>query len=133
MKAKEFLKSKCEQLDIKCAFWGNQKITAAQAIGAMEEYAQHSTLSESKVRAIVIKYFGVGEWREKKYTEDVVKAICKLSVVGVSKEDITFEQCLREEFLINTQNYPQRYHELFHKKFKRAEKQFQSLQHKDDN
>jgi hypothetical protein len=36
----------------------------------------------------------------------------------------TFEQCLREEFLINTQNYPEEYHKLFSEKFKRAEKRY---------
>ena len=30
------------------------------------------------------------------------------------------QQFLREEFLLNTQNYPKEYHSLFHKKFKRA-------------
>ena len=34
----------------------------------------------------------------------------------------TFEQCLREEFLINSQNYPEEYHNLFHDKFNRAKR-----------
>lgn len=38
---------------------------------------------------------------------------------------LTFEQCLLEEFLLNTQNYPKQYHELFHKKFNRAKKMFE--------
>ena len=38
---------------------------------------------------------------------------------------LTFEQCLREEFLINTQNYPKEYHNLFNKKFNRAKKRFE--------
>ena len=42
----------------------------------------------------------------------------------VSGSLLSFEQCLREEFLVNTQNYPKEYHNLFHQKFKRAEKRF---------
>ena len=38
---------------------------------------------------------------------------------------LTFEQCLREEFLINTQNYPKEYHDLFQKKFNRAKRRFE--------
>ena len=38
---------------------------------------------------------------------------------------LTFEQCLREEFLINTQNYPKEYHNLFNQKFNRARKRFE--------
>ena len=30
------------------------------------------------------------------------------------------ERCLREEFLLNTQNYPKEYHALFQRKFKAA-------------
>ena len=38
--------------------------------------------------------------------------------------EIAFEQCLREEFLINTENYPKEYHKLFSEKFNRAAKRF---------
>lgn len=38
---------------------------------------------------------------------------------------LTFEQCLREEFLINTQNYPSQYHNIFNQKFNRARKRFE--------
>jgi hypothetical protein len=38
---------------------------------------------------------------------------------------LTFEQCLNEEFLINTQNYPKEYHHLFNEKFNRAKKRFE--------
>lgn len=38
---------------------------------------------------------------------------------------LTFEQCLREEFLINTQSYPKEYHNLFNQKFDRARKRFE--------
>ena len=38
---------------------------------------------------------------------------------------LTFEQCLREEFLVNTQNYPKEYHNLFNQKFNRARKRFE--------
>ena len=38
---------------------------------------------------------------------------------------LTFEQCLREEFLINTQIYPKEYHNLFNQKFNRARKRFE--------
>ena len=41
--------------------------------------------------------------------------------------DDTFEQVLKEEFLVNTQNYPKEYHDLFMKKFRRAESKFKSL------
>lgn len=33
---------------------------------------------------------------------------------------LSFEECLKEEFLVNTSNYPTRYHELFKNKFNRA-------------
>jgi len=39
-------------------------------------------------------------------------------------EDLTFEQCLREEFLMNTHNYPAEYHQLFWKKYNAAKKRF---------
>lgn len=42
-------------------------------------------------------------------------------------EVVTFEQILREEFLINTQNYPKEYHDLFFKKFNRAETTFREM------
>lgn len=35
-----------------------------------------------------------------------------------------FEQCIREEFLLNSQNYPKEYHKLFEQKFARAERRF---------
>lgn len=38
---------------------------------------------------------------------------------------LTFEECLKEEFLINTQNYPREYHDLFNRKFNRAKKRFE--------
>lgn len=37
---------------------------------------------------------------------------------------LSFEQCLREEFLLNTQNYPKEYHRLFKEIFERAQKRF---------
>lgn len=45
----------------------------------------------------------------------------------MSPEDKGFAQCLREEFLINTQNYPKEYHALFAEKFKRAEENFKKF------
>lgn len=36
----------------------------------------------------------------------------------------TFEECIREEFLINTQNYPKEYHRLFSDKFNRAKRRY---------
>ena len=36
----------------------------------------------------------------------------------------SFDQILREEFLINSQNLPKQYHDLFWEKYKRAEKRF---------
>lgn len=43
-----------------------------------------------------------------------------------SESDLTFEQCLREEFLVNTQNFPKEYHDLFHTKFERVQRRFES-------
>jgi hypothetical protein len=43
---------------------------------------------------------------------------------GVALTSESFEQILREEFLVNTQNYPKEYHQLFHEIFNRAEKQY---------
>lgn len=43
------------------------------------------------------------------------------------RNNILFEQILREEFLINTQNYPKEYHDLFFKKFNRAEATFREM------
>ena len=36
----------------------------------------------------------------------------------------SFEQILEEEFLVNTQNYPKQYLELFQTKYKRAKDRF---------
>lgn len=44
--------------------------------------------------------------------------------MGNNGPSLTFEQCLLEEFLINTQNYPKEYHNLFNQKFNRAKKRF---------
>ena len=56
---------------------------------------------------------------EKKEVVDIYKSITgkDLSENGLF---LSFEQCLREEFLMNTQNYPQEYHKLFSQKFNRA-------------
>lgn len=40
------------------------------------------------------------------------------------KDEIKFNQCLREEFLLNAQLYPHEYHDLFIKKYQRAQKRF---------
>ena len=50
MDAKEILAKKCRQLDISQPFWGNQKVTAAQAIGAMQEYHQAKSKEEAGER-----------------------------------------------------------------------------------
>ena len=52
-KIEEILSSKATQLDTSDPFWGNQKITAAQAIEAMEEYARQNTLKREKVMEIL--------------------------------------------------------------------------------
>lgn len=57
------------------------------------------------------------EWRKKNLSKNSILA-------NVSGSLLSFEQCLREEFLVNTQNYPKEYHNLFHQKFERAEKRF---------
>ena len=49
--------------------------------------------------------------------------LCLFDVSG--SLPLTFEQCLREEFLINTQNYPKEYHNLFNQKFNRARRRFE--------
>jgi hypothetical protein len=41
---------------------------------------------------------------------------------------LSFEDCLREEFLVNTQNYPSRYHELFRLTFNRAYVRYKNQQ-----
>tara|TARA_R100000789_G_scaffold53867_1_gene52866 strand:+ start:158 stop:424 length:267 start_codon:yes stop_codon:yes gene_type:complete len=52
--------------------------------------------------------------------------IAQDAILGVGGSLLfTFEECLREEFLINTQNYPIEYHDLFNKKFNRARKRFE--------
>lgn len=43
----------------------------------------------------------------------------------IDNSPLSFEQILLEEFLINTQNYPAEYHELFRTKFERAKKRFE--------
>ena len=64
--------------------------------------------------------------------------LAQQAIIGFAKEyhaermaempsDDTFEQVLKEEFLVNTQNYPKEYHDLFMKKFRRAESKFKSL------
>jgi hypothetical protein len=45
---KDILKRKAKQLDTSQPHWGNQKVTAAQAIGAMEEYAQSQLPKEGE-------------------------------------------------------------------------------------
>ena len=40
-------------------------------------------------------------------------------------QPLTFEMCLREEFLINTQNYPKSYHDVFRDKYQRARRAFE--------
>ena len=66
------------------------------------------------------------EYKEtKQRLNEVTTALNKLFICGVSGSlPLTFEQCLKEEFLINTQNYPKEYHELFNKKFNRAKKRY---------
>lgn len=54
----------------------------------------------------------------------LIEARKQLALCNVSDSLLSFEQCLREEFLVNTQNYPKEYHNLFHQKFERAEKRF---------
>jgi len=61
----------------------------------------------------------------KQRLSEVTDALNKLFICGVSGSlPLTFEECLREEFLLNTQNYPKEYHNLFNKKFNRARKRF---------
>lgn len=45
--------------------------------------------------------------------------------VGGDYSPLTFEECLREEFLLNTQNYPVEYHNLFNQKFAWTRKRFE--------
>ena len=42
----------------------------------------------------------------------------------------SFRQILREEFLVNTQNYPKEYHKMFSDKFKRAEGKYERIKAK---
>lgn len=41
---------------------------------------------------------------------------------------LSFHQCLREEFLFGTENYPKEYHKLFHDIYERAERRFKEQQ-----
>ena len=59
----------------------------------------------------------------KEYLKEQIAALNLFDVSG--SLPLTFEQCLREEFLINTQNYPREYHNLFNQKFNRARKRFE--------
>lgn len=57
--------------------------------------------------------------------EDIAQEIlASIESESISDSSLSFEQCLNEEFLVNTQNYPEEYHQLFQKKFRRAEKRF---------
>jgi len=58
---------------------------------------------------------------------DELLEILKIYSENKTNASISFEQILREEFLINTQNYPEEYHDLFFKKFNRAETRFKEL------
>ena len=63
---------------------------------------------------------------EKGYITSEDAASLLLDLFNVSGSlPLTFEQCLREEFLINSQNYPKEYHNLFNQKFKRARNRFE--------
>lgn len=46
------------------------------------------------------------------------------SVLADSSKPLSLDECLREEFLVNTQNYPNEYHELFKKKYERAKQRY---------
>jgi len=51
---------------------------------------------------------------------------CAVPVNPYANKVIAFDDCLREEFLINTQNYPESYHALFQEKYNRAKKRFET-------
>jgi len=57
-----------------------------EVLAAMEEYAQQSTLSESKVMEVLNKHLFILE--DPDLIDDMHKDICKLSVLGVSEEEI---------------------------------------------
>ena len=43
---KDYLKARAKQLDLTKPFWGDQKVSAAQAIGAMDDYHQAKSKEE---------------------------------------------------------------------------------------
>ena len=45
---KDYLKARAKQLDLTQPFWGDQKVSAAQAIGAMDDYHQAKSWEECK-------------------------------------------------------------------------------------
>lgn len=55
-----------------------------------------------------------------------VKNLSFNSVLADSLKPLSMDECLREEFLVNTQNYPKEYHDLFNKKYNRAKERYES-------
>lgn len=78
------------------------------------------------------KHFTGGEVRHHKdcqYYKDSFSEMYDLlraEVDRFTKDEKLLIQTLREEFLVNTENYPREYHALFSEKFNRAIETFQS-------
>jgi len=100
--AGEILSSKAKQLDTSQSHWGNQKVTAAQAIGAMEEFAQQNTLNRDKVMEIIRDFrhngFPLEVWPnsddrtdandELRWQIELADALCSLSLPTLSEGEI---------------------------------------------
>jgi|GEM_PF-6966366 len=89
-------------------------ITKEKVIEILEQHAYRSAVAGRIV---------VYETNFEDIADEVVKNCSIPDVIG--SLPLTFEECLREEFLINTQNYPKEYHNLFFKKFDRAKNRFE--------
>ena len=107
--AEEILKSKCKQLDTSKSFWGNQKVTAAQAIGAMKEYASQNTLNRDKVME-VLKQFAVSPigGHTEEYQNQIADAICSLSVPDAQQPSESEKKAIKNftDKLANQEDIP---------------------------
>ncbi len=100
--------------------------TYYMVINSMEEYAQLKAEQELKRlydwlmdenREPAQTFFTAGELR------NVAKEM-EFKLHKAEQEVKEFIQILREEFLVNTQNYPKEYHSLFNEKLNRSEELF---------
>jgi len=83
---KDYLKARAKQLDLTKPFWGDQKVSAAQAIGAMEDYHQAKSKEEAEERYEIAKYcLGCDSSGIRLRTTPLIEHAIKLAAFG--KED----------------------------------------------